>query len=53
MTYNKINRTLYLNQNKREGPVAIVNGFIIYHSLDQQLVRKGWEDEEKDSSPRD
>jgi len=29
-----------LNQHKPEGPVTIVNGFIIYHSLDQQLVRK-------------
>lgn len=29
-----------LNQNKPEEPVVIVNGLIIYHSLDQQLVRK-------------
>lgn len=29
-----------LNQNKPERPVTIVNGFIMHHSLDQQLVRK-------------
>lgn len=41
-----------LNQNKPEGPVTIVNGFIIYHSLDQQLVRKlKKKKKEKDSSP--
>lgn len=29
-----------LNQNKPEGPIAIINSFIIYNPLDQQWARK-------------